>query len=536
VTLRVVTDDGPEPDDPRFDPSIPPGEPEGITEHRVRTEPQPERTQILITEQEHEVVRQSLEVLLHAPDLFQRSNKFVDLVCDSRTGMTRIRELPRSVFRTILVSVVEYMKLKLEKKEITEVHAHPPDWLVSSLWENGEWPGVRSIVGVLESPALRPDGSVLQHPGYDHPTGFFLVPSVDFPNVPEFPTRDDAAQALRFLREPFADFPFASPADAAAPLALVMTLLARPAIRGAVPMCLVDANTRGSGKSLVTDVVGMICNGRASEKTTFRAEPEEQEKTLSSFAIAGSPFVVWDNVTAALSGGALDKALTARDTVAFRVLGRSEIAVLPWRTTMAATGNNLIARGDTARRVYRCRLESDLENPEDRTDFSHSPLLPWVRHNRPDLVVAALTILRAHSLAGRPCNVDLWGSFEEWSAIVPASLEWAGAIDPQLTRAQIQETGDDLREALVTLLDNWPSGDGCLSAADLLERSREDAELFSALEVLGQGRGPMTAHRVSYALRGARGRVCVGKRIMHRKGHGNTWLWYVEEVIRRVAE
>jgi hypothetical protein len=58
--------------------------------------------------------------------------------------------------------------------------------------------------------------------------------------------------------------------------------------------------------------------------------------------------------------------LTAGDTVELRVLGKSEVPTLRWRAVAMATGSNVAIAGDTSRRVLISRLESPLENPEDR--------------------------------------------------------------------------------------------------------------------------------------------------------------------------
>src|SRR5581483_3865302 len=113
-----------------------------------------------------------------------------------------------------------------------------------------------------------------------------------------------------------------------------------------------------------------------------------------------------------------------------------------WRALILASGNNIEISGDTCRRVLVSRLETALETPETRTGFSHDPLLEWVAAQRPRLVCAGLTILRAWAIAGRKQMTDRkWGSFEEWAAIVPQALLYAGATDPM--GAKLQELADD---------------------------------------------------------------------------------------------
>ncbi|MEZ6073962.1 MAG: hypothetical protein R3C10_27700 [Pirellulales bacterium] len=112
-------------------------------------------------------------------------------------------------------------------------------------------------------------------------------------------------------------------------------------------------------------------------------------------------------------------------------MGRSEIVEMPLLTTWAATGNNVVLMADTSRRVCHIRLESRLENPEEREGFRHPHLTRWVAENRPVLLAAALTVLAAYCRAGRPDQgLKTWGSFEGWSQLVRQALVWAGQPDP----------------------------------------------------------------------------------------------------------
>jgi acyl-CoA reductase-like NAD-dependent aldehyde dehydrogenase len=66
--------------------------------------------------------------------------------------------------------------------------------------ERGSWP-VRRIEGIVMAPVLRPDGSVLQTPGYDEQTRLVYVPGREYPAVPDRPTKDDALDAAARLIE-----------------------------------------------------------------------------------------------------------------------------------------------------------------------------------------------------------------------------------------------------------------------------------------------------------------------------------------------
>ncbi len=402
-------------------------------------------------------------------DLYVRNSQLVAVAHDEHER-PRVHILTAPNLRELITDTVQIRKLQPVFGKEQEVNAHPPDWCVRALRDRTEWPHARPLVGIAEAPFLRVDGTICQTAGYDAPSQIYLHLAEQFPLVLESPTQEDARAALQALLEPFADFPFAGEADRYVPIALVLTLLARPAIAGAVPLTLHDANTRGSGKTLAASTASIIALGYVAPLSTFTADPAEQEKVLAAHALAATPLLIFDNVACALGGDALDKCLTAPDRVGLRVLGKSEVPNLTWRTCIVTTGNNTLLRGDTSRRAYRARIESPLENPEERADFKHHPLLPWVKTERARFVSAGLTILRAHALAGRPrSGVALWGSFESWSEIVPAAIVWAGGVDPQLTRRDIIEGADEQREALAMLLHRWPAQLGqAVSAAEIL--------------------------------------------------------------------
>jgi hypothetical protein len=136
-----------------------------------------------------------------------------------------------------------------------------------------------------------------------------------------------------------------------------------------------------------------------------------------------------------------------------RILGSStSTGELPIKTVWAATGNNLLFGSDIARRVIPIRLESELENPEERTGFAHPDLLRYVSANRAELATAALTIVRAFYGAGCPVQAGgNFGSFEGWTSTIRAILVWLGIGDPLETR-ETAKGSDDSAELLRLLV------------------------------------------------------------------------------------
>lgn len=337
--------------------------------------------------------------------------------------------------------------------------ALPPPLVVNGLLARGQWP-LRPLVSVSETPVLRPDGSLLQTPGYDDPTGYVYRPSCEFPPVSESPNKMQAAAALAELAEVFVDFPYIDEAARMVPIAAILTILARSAIEGACPAFLLDATTRGSGKTLQADAISAVALGRSAARKSYPVEEEELGKILSAYAIAGARLILFDNVTREFGGGELDQAITARDAVELRVLGRSEVKRLPWNAVIMASGNNIQLGDDTVRRVLVARLETAEENPEERVGFKHPHLYQWILQERPRLVVAALTILRAFaSTGGHRHDGKAWGSFEAWSRLIPGAIVFAGGADVMKARPNVAEHASDASRALMTVLKMLPTLD-----------------------------------------------------------------------------
>ena len=145
-------------------------------------------------------------------------------------------------------------------------------------------------------------------------------------------------------------------------------------------------------------------------------------------ALAGDAVVHIDNVIQPLGSAALDSALTAGE-ISDRILGQTAKVTAPWQTILFASGNNMQFRGDMARRVVPIDIDPKTERPEERNNFTHQDLRAWVLEQRPRLVMAALTIVRAYYEAERPAQkLKPLGSFEEWSRL--AATPSAGPENP----------------------------------------------------------------------------------------------------------
>lgn len=470
-----------------------------------------------------------------------RETKKNDSVVRDST-VPRIEVLPAPRLRELLSDAAEWGRIvKTKNGELQWQPQLVPKWVVEMAMARGTWSEIPRLFAVVETPVLRPDGTILFDPGYDSQTELLLLPNVLLDGLlNDAPTLDDAIAARDFVLEAVCDFPFASPEHQASWLAYVLTPFARFAYEGPTPLFLIDGNLRAVGKGLLVDAGHAISIGRSISRMPPSEKEAEERKRITSVAMAGDRVVLIDNIAGSLGTAALDAALTAtrwKD----RILGTNTTFDGPLNTIWVATGNNVELVGDTPRRVCHIRLETQEENPENRENFKHPELIEWIADNRPALVAAALTILRAYCRAGRPQqSVRSWGSFEGWNRLVASSVVWVGMADPNLARDSLVDLAQNEANALADLLhaleklDRKSNGVTCSEIARLSDEKLtsglyEFPELRAALEELVTTKNNQfpSARSIGAKFRRIRRRVVGGKyidRVGEKTAAGLRWV------------
>ena len=410
----------------------------------------------------------------------------------------------------------------------------PAGWVAPTIADRGQW-RIPPIMGIIAAPTLRPDGTLLDKPGYDYSTGLLYLPGgINFPSIPSEPTKEDASRALDLLSECLDDFPFTEPSDKSAALCAILSLVCRATISGPVPIFAIRATAAGTGKTLLADAIAIIGTGRPAPKFAQAQTPEEEKKRLLAVAMEGDPCFLIDNVDRTLGTGALDSAVTA-GTIKDRVLGKTGNAEAPFRAVVMATGNNLQVKGDTGRRMVPIDMDARCERPELRGGWDHPDLLRWVTRKRPELVAAALTICRAHAVAGWPeCDLVPIGTFEAFSRVARAPIVWAGLHDPCAGRERIRNESDSDLDTLRALLIAWRDHYEVTPVLlrDLAEEISGDvfgdhakALRDSVNEAISEYRRGTVAGKLGYYLRKYKGRVVDGMRLEtgDKEGGGVPW-------------
>ena len=118
-------------------------------------------------------------------------------------------------------------------------------------------------------------------------------------------------------------------------------------------------------------------------------------------------------------------AILTSENFADRLLGVSQMIEVNTSSVFMATGNNVIASGDMARRLLVCNIDPEDEHPENRV-FDFNPE-EYVREHLVELRIDVLTVLIGFMNARCPrIKKDSFGSFEEWDALVRQTVLWIG--------------------------------------------------------------------------------------------------------------
>lgn len=412
----------------------------------------------------------------------------------------------------------------------------PKDVALTILARKGHW-SFDAVAGVISTPTMRPDGTLLTEAGYDKQTRLLLVEPPKLPPMPSRPSRKDAFAALALLDDLIAEFPLVDDVAKAVALSGMVT----PVVRGAFPVCpmhVAKAPVAGSGKSYLWDIPGAIVSGHSMPVVAAGRSEEETEKRLGAALMVARPLISIDNVNGDLAGDALCQ-IIERPLVEVRVLGLSKLMRIEARgTTVYATGNNITVVGDLCRRVVTAILDAGVERPELRT-FKGNPTAK-VLADRGKYIAACLIICRAYLVAGRPKKAKPLASFAGWSDCVRSALLWLGKGDCVASQ-ETTRTEDPELSKLRDLMSAWCKHfkHNPVTAATVVERANtkdvhtftpEYSELHAAVNAAAGWRGPADALKLGNYLRKRKGRVVDGMRFAYLPNVKGGSHWWVEPV------
>lgn len=370
------------------------------------------------------------------PRVFLSGNRLARVQRDPVSNTAEIVDLSRD---DVVVFLTEHGDYRRSSQESTVGVACPDDMgkHIVHKWDKDDYPFIN---GIISAPQYTESGRLVSTPGYDKESGLYFTPPDDFDvgDIPAKPTSEDVAEAVELLRDAFADFPFEgmtrsqleageTSADFANTLGLLLQTPARSMIAGNVPAFLATKPAAGTGATKLLQACQLILYGETDVRPPATQGEGELAKEVLSILLAGKPMVVWDNVTEV--GGNVYPALLTAPVFSGRLLQHSVDRSVPNRTAVAFTGNNPTMSKDLRRRIFLCRLNAEVERPEDRPveSFKHFPLDAYVSSNRAPLYRALLILTQNWLAQGSPePSSAIMASYESWSRVVGGILESAG--------------------------------------------------------------------------------------------------------------
>jgi len=302
----------------------------------------------------------------------------------------------------------------------------------------------------------------------------------------------------------------------------------------------VRAHTVGSGKSYLCELIAAVATPQRGTPTTFPADDEECRKLLLAELLRAPAVIEFDNLTSDLMPHkSLCTALTS-EHMSGRILGVSKTATVNTRALFLSSGNNVGPVQDMVRRCITIHLDPGCEVPAARS-FARPNLVRDVLHERGRYVSAALTIIRAWVVAGRPKSAcKALAGFGDWSDLCRQPLLWLGLEDPTES-VFLAMSEDPDRETLGRILAAWQGVFGTKAAMvreavnSNSEFNEAHVELQEVLRDIADERGQINRRRLGWWIKRHAGRIVNGLRFVRGIGRRSAETWQVEPVTQNLS-
>lgn len=452
-------------------------------------------------------------VLPGIENLRQRSGDLVEVVRGDLGSKLGAVPLARLVYLTAQAARWQY----------GDTAGSPDVGALQAVLAAGVWPGVPEIAGLLHQPTVDlKTGDVVIGRGY--------VPSLRREAVfdPEIFPAYDGDDAIAQLRALLAGFTFATARDESGALAGILTAAIRPVLPTA-PAFLISASDYGSGKSYLSRLIAAFAGGGSMQRWPGR--DDDQSKVLLSLLLEGRQAVIFDNLSKDWKSDTMAAILT--DPVfSDRQLGASKTPELSTCCMWITNGVNIAPAADLQRRVITIGLDARCEKPWERT-FDCDPLAE-VEAERGKWLGIALRAVSDFLKSGHAPALASLGSFTEWTRVIRGAVVAAGLPDPvQALGANVAD--DEERELLARFLYHWQhsrffgearTARALVAEVNDLGGDSHEAGLRYVLEDIAKERGEINLRKVGNWLRGSKGRIVDGLRLVSpgTKGeHGVLW-------------
>lgn len=342
---------------------------------------------------------------------------------------------------------IKYKRLADGDQVPVQVEALPKRDVTAAVLADSQWPKLRTLTGIVTAPVFRPDGTLVQDPGYDPATSLIYSPKLPLPPVPERPSDEQLRGARTFLRQQLlADFPWVGPSRANY-IGLLVAPLLRSYLGGAlVPLGVIDATSPATGKSLLAHIMTAIYSGYT--RPWVPDDTELRKATTAILIDQGGAVVCLDNVG---KGDVVDQPFLAylltAAVMSDRILGVTTNVKVPNDRVWLVTGNAITLGGDIPSRAVLIRLDANMPNPDLRpaSKFALGDLERWLAEpvNRATVLLNLLVLVRGWIVDGGRQIETPMRSFTPWASATAGFLNWLGEPGFMTNRLDLVEVDDE---------------------------------------------------------------------------------------------
>lgn len=464
------------------------------------------------------------------PTIFRRGHWMAEVLTDN--AKFQISEVNQSRFGALLNNVAPFRKsIQTGDAKLYQGVSVPHD-VLGQLYnaKQIELPVLDGVVGI---PIFGKDGSLIQGNGYHASERLYLYYSsnLSIPEISKFVSDEELAEAKSVLIDDvLGDFYLdgfdrdrliksaldAHPQETPPPsllnaIGLMIEQFVRPIIDGPLMPTLISKTVRGAGGGLLSNVIQTIVQGRASSQPLASNE-DEKRKTVLSVVMQGDPVISFDNIVGELSSPVLATLFT-EPVFTDRGLGGNVMRSVAVRSSFTLVGNRPLLSDELRRRMSLVQLKPDTANPEKRSEFKHTKLLPWVSDNRGKIIWAILVLVQNWIQKGAltPAYAPHIGSYESYVDVVGGIIE---AADPNWTswqsnRSELDQIASDDEETdIINLLSTWlHSGGSPMEAPEICTLARSNEVSLPIKRVPNGGEFEYNTRSLGKYLGGFSGRI-----------------------------
>ena len=349
------------------------------------------------------------------PQIFQRAS-YPSWIRKDENDTPIAEKLETASARLVLSRQADFFKVSEDQNgDEKRVSALLPTDIVSAWIAENSDNRLPALRGIVNFPIMSRDGS-FSGVGYHAESGYFVADDTEIEEI-------DAVEAWDFIfDEVLADFPFSDISSQTNAIALMLTPIVLTMIEGNAPIFALDANSAGTGKSLLAHACTLPTAPTGAKLLSLPERDEELRKSITSLLMSGASHIQLDNIARVLKADSLNAVLTA-PIWSDRILGGNQMVDIPNKSTWICTGNNIKLSDEVGRRAVWIRLDAEQEQPWKRSGFKHTNLTQFLKDNRPKYLSSLYSIIRPWMLDGMPNGSYQLGSFEQWS------LKMSGIFD-----------------------------------------------------------------------------------------------------------